>query len=254
MHRFFISPGQIREGRIHIEGTEFRHAVKSLRLRKGEVITIIDGEAEYSARIERVSAGSAEALILGRSGGTRDSSCQVTLCQALIKIPRFEIILEKATELGVACIVPLVTERSVRAAPGSERYERWERILRSAACQCGRVTVPTLLHPVPFSRALESVHASLGLILSPSASLQHISRIVPDGIDSAALFLGPEGGFSDGELRQASGCGLHPISLGRRILRAETAAIASLSVLFHELECGGEPRAAEAPVNPCIPM
>ncbi len=236
MRRFFISPERIREGRVHIEGAEFRHAVKSLRLKAGEMITIIDGQSEYAARLESVSGKSAEALILTRGAGDREPSCEIILCQALIKGPRFEIILEKATELGATRIIPLMTARSITGGPGKERHDRWERILQSAACQCGRVTVPTLAYPLSFSKALDACHTSLGLIFSPSAPLVPLSRVVPAALSSAALFLGPEGGFSPGELQDARERGLHQVSLGKRILRAETAAIASLAIVLHELE------------------
>jgi 16S rRNA (uracil1498-N3)-methyltransferase len=242
MGSFYVPPEKIRDNRILIEGQEFRHAVQVMRLREGDRVRIIDGTGrEYGARIESITGRTAFALIEEACTNTSESSFSLTLYQSMIKIPRFEFILEKATELGVTGIVPLLTSRSsVKCEhPGDERTKRWKKILQSAACQCGRVIIPELSSPSPFAHALACRKGDLAILCCPEASGSSLKALAQEtgNIKGIDLFLGPEGGFSDHELNLARSQGIHVLSLGARILRSETAAVVSIALVLHEFEC-----------------
>jgi 16S rRNA (uracil1498-N3)-methyltransferase len=240
MTRIFVSPEKIDKDLIVIDGDEFIHLVHVLRSRAGDIIWVIDGTGrEYRAQIHSIDHKRCAALILEAFSGTRESPLFVTLYQALIKIPRFEVILEKATEMGVARIVPM---RCLQGPAGNEvaspcRIKRWKRIIQGAACQSRRTRVPELHSPLSFRDALKETHGITSLICTPDAPLDSLKRALSSSNGSLLnVFLGPEGGFADEELAIAVSLGAFPVSLGRRILRAETAALAALARIFHELE------------------
>jgi len=241
MIRFFVPPERIHDGRIVIEGREFVHAVKVLRHRAGDTVVVMDGTSrEYSARIETVSDSQCIAVILDEKTIDTEVPVPVTLCQALIKPSRFEVVLEKATELGVSLIVPILCEycshRDNNFSPS--RRARWSAILKSAACQSGRTVVPDLREPVPFTSVVESLSSSKTILFSPTIDASTVRKELRDAnnIKSCALFLGPEGGFSPDEITLARSRGIAIVSMGKRILRAETAAIAALALVIAALE------------------
>ncbi|MGV8119580.1 MAG: 16S rRNA (uracil(1498)-N(3))-methyltransferase [Candidatus Xenobiia bacterium LiM19] len=243
MIRFFVPPEKIHDGRIVIEGQEFAHAVQVLRHRTGDTVLVMDGTSrEYSARIETVSEKQCIAVILDEKAIETEVPVHITLCQALIKPSRFEVILEKATELGVSSIVPILCEycshRDREFSPS--RRTRWNAILKSAACQSGRAVVPDLREPVTFASAVESLSASRIILFSPIPAASTVRKEFHDvrSIKSCILFLGPEGGFSPDEVALAQSRGIAIVSMGKRILRAETAAIAALALVAEAVEEG----------------
>jgi 16S rRNA (uracil1498-N3)-methyltransferase len=241
MVRFFVPPERICEGRITIEGQELIHAAQVMRRRKGDVVTVMDGASkEYTARIVSIDDRKCIAEILDERAADTEVPVHITLCQAMIKPARFEVVLEKATELGASSIVPIISEYCSHREKelSSSRRARWCAILKSAACQSGRAVVPDLREPMTFASAIESFSGSKILLFSPS----HDSVTVAKGLEdvrlagSCSLFLGPEGGFSPDEIALARSRGIPLISLGKRILRAETAAIAALALAVAAIE------------------
>ncbi len=241
MIRFFVPPERILDGRIVLEGQECIHAAQVLRHKVGDTVTVIDGTSrEYTARILSLNRKQCIAVILDEKIVDREVPVHITLCQALIKPARFEVVLEKATELGVSSIVPILSEYCSHREKelSTSRRTRWEAILKSAACQSGRAVVPELKDSVSFTSAIESISTSKALLFSPSHGAVTVRRELGDvrNIKSCTLFLGPEGGFSPGETALAQSRGIPIVSMGKRVLRAETAAIVALALVVAVVE------------------
>lgn len=247
-HRFFVPPEWIRESRVTLSG-EVGHQVRNvLRLRPGDRIVVLDDtgwecEVELTHLDREIVAGQVTAE--RQAGG--EPRTRIVLCQAALKARRFEFVLQKATELGIAEFVPLVCERSVvgDVSEIDARQERWRRIIREAAEQSRRGRLPVLRPTAMFTLACqEAIDAgALTLILSehqPELTLkQALERSAADGraqIAAVSLFVGPEGGFSTEEVYLAAQYGAQPVSLGPRILRAETAALAATAGILYALE------------------
>ncbi len=238
MSRFYISPGSVAKDRVVVRGKELHHAKDVMRLKEGDAITVFDGTGkEYSGMIERVRKDELTAKILKVSHAGPER-CMLTLIQAVPKSDRMDLIVEKATELGAARIIPVVTARTiVRPAGRTPKLERWRKIAVVAAKQCGRITVPEISSVIDFEDSLSYIRDH-GISLMPC--LHERNRTLKEVLrgktaDSAAVFIGPEGDFTASEVKDAVGAGAIPVFLGREVLRSETAAITVLSILNYEL-------------------
>ncbi|MDQ7822027.1 MAG: RsmE family RNA methyltransferase [Candidatus Eremiobacteraeota bacterium] len=236
MPRFYVPPDRVSGGSLSLEGAEWKHARQVLRLRRGDRFTAIDGTSrEYLAELHTVEVSRGTARILEVREVSREPSIRVTLYQALIKAPRLEYVVEKATEIGVAAIIPLITARSAPLQWGHARETRWNSIVRSASCQSGRTIFPGLSAPVSLGDALSRAAGGTMLFFSPDegtgAAMRSMDSI-PEGSDYH-VFIGPEGGFSGTEWRAALERGALEITLGSRVLRAETAALVCCSLLIY---------------------
>ena len=233
---FFIPSARVRDGMITITDPLLGHLRKSLRVAAGEELYVGDGEGRrYRIRLMTVTGREIQGRILDESAAPAHRHPSVVLGQAVLKGDRMDWVIQKSTELGVAAIVPLVSARVI-ARPRRERVavqqERWQRIALEAAQQAERWDVPVIHAP----EAVETwwaraAHARLMLVERVEAqSLSSIS--LPDSQEAAiTLCIGPEGGWTDGEKHAGREHGFLPIALGQRILRAETAAIAALTVV-----------------------
>lgn len=243
--RFYVPPGSLRRGQVEL-GREYAHRLgRVLRLRRGDAVILFDGSGrEWLARIADIAPQGVRCVVEGQRPGTAEPAVAVTLYQSLIKAPRLEWVLEKGCELGVSALVPVVSARAVVAtAAGSGRLERWQRIVIEAAEQCGRCRVPEVTAPVSFTEACRQAR---GLLLLPWEGeetlhlgdvLHHLAqRMSPGESLVVSLFIGPEGGFTPEEVALARQRGAHIVSLGRRILRSETAALVALALVMAELE------------------
>jgi 16S rRNA (uracil1498-N3)-methyltransferase len=186
-----------------------------------------------------LTATAAQGVLLASREGASEPSVRLVLYQALIKGQRFDWVLEKGMELGVAGFVPIVSSRSlVRPAEASSaRLERWRRVVVEAAEQSGRCRLPEISPPLPFDEACAS---AAGVRILPwegerEASLGDLLAAQQQAVPVVSLFIGPEGGFPLEEVRLARRLGVRTVSLGRRILRAETAAIVAAALVLHEL-------------------
>ena len=244
MHTFYVSPSQICNDVATITGSEHHHLRNVLRTRPGETVRIIDGEGNvYTAQILETHGAqiSSEARILSHEVHSVVSP-KLTLFQGLPKNDKMELILQKTTELGVTQIIPLHSEYALQK-PSRNRYTRWHRVLISATKQSERAWLPELCNARAFEAALAQLNRfSRCLILNPyrdqGVQVQHIQTVLRETPrpTSIALFVGPEGGFSDPEVTRAveNGCSL--VTLGRNILRTETAAIAAIAVAAYEYQ------------------
>ncbi len=207
------------------------HVVNVLRCRPGERLELFDGAGNaWLGELRKTSP--ATVLIertLERSGV--ESECEIILYQAMPKRDRFEWLLEKATELGVARIVPIETHRSVVRIPPdrvARKVNRWEKIVAGAARQSQRVVVPEIAEPQSMQQALQEADTSVQLFLHPDAG-SRIRDIVEDA-SSVAIWVGPEGGFTEDEVALLSSAGTS-VSVGPRILRSETAGVVSVALV-----------------------
>jgi 16S rRNA (uracil1498-N3)-methyltransferase len=221
MLRLYV-PGTIpADGRLRITGNELRH-LRTLRLRPGAHVRVLDDTgAEHDVVVERIEARAAEARIVATARPERESSLDLTLAPALLKGPKMDLVVEKATELGVRRIVPVVTQRSVGRG---EHLARWRRIALAAAKQSGRVRLPEIETPVPLDDLLARPWPGLRLVPWEDESTHRFGDL-PAEAAAVVVVVGPEGGLEAGEVARARAHGFTPVSLGPRILRAETAAI-----------------------------
>jgi len=210
-----------------------------LRLRPGDRVLLLDGQGgEAEVELTTFGKGRVAGVVMARRGAPPPPVPAVTLYQAVLKGDHFAWVLQKATELGVATIVPMVTERTVvplaeAAEPG--KGARWARIVREAAEQSRRGTLPTLALPLRWADACRQLAAAEGAVLLPweeATAPLGPALAAARAAAQVAVAIGPEGGFSRAEKDQAHALGLHSVSLGPRILRAETAALAVCTLLL----------------------
>jgi len=221
--------------RLTIEGSAGNHVARVLRLRVGESVTLFNGQGgEYAASIEEIRRDTVMVTVQERRALERESPCQIVLAQGISRGERMDWVVQKATELGVARIAPLFTERSVvhlDDKQAARKVQHWRAIAIAACEQSGRNRVPEIAQPVGLYDLLEQASAPRGaaLLLSPGAALR-IADIAPDEAGVTVL-IGPEGGLADLEQETAVKSGFTPVRLGPRVLRTETAAVCALTLL-----------------------
>ncbi|MEM1402058.1 MAG: 16S rRNA (uracil(1498)-N(3))-methyltransferase [Pseudomonadota bacterium] len=218
---------------ITLESEPSRHIAKSLRMRVGDSLCLFDGTGrEVTAEIAAIEKNSVHVSHAGALAVSRESRLNVTLLISLSRGDRMDTVVQKATELGVNRIVPLISERTgVRLDENrlARKRDHWEKIAISACEQCGRNTLPIIEATIPFDDALTlfESNSSLKLALYPTAS----AASLPEECDDVTLLIGPEGGFSDRELNAAVASGFEAFLLGPRVLRTETAPLAAIAVM-----------------------
>lgn len=237
--RFFVSRNAVRGAILTIDNAATLHHIQDvLRLGVGDRILCCDGAgAEYVGTITRAHRRGLTVAVERRREATSGSGLTLWLAQGLPKAERFEWIVQKATELGVARLSPLLTRHSVirlGAEQGRAKHARWERIAREAARQCRRPTVPVIDPPQSFESFIR-IQARVELVLMPTLAVTAIplSEALKEsrGVREALVLIGPEGDFSREEVALAQHHGARPVSLGGLTLRTETAAIAMLAIL-----------------------
>jgi 16S rRNA (uracil1498-N3)-methyltransferase len=210
------------------------HVARVLRMREGAPLIVFDGMGgEYQAEITRVEGDAVSTKLMHHTPGTAESPLKVTLVQGVSRSERMDWTLQKATELGVTSIAPVLSARSVvrlDEKQAAKKQAHWQAIVIGACEQCGRTRVPHVATPVPLRNYFTNVKKEgLRLVLSPSApgSLAGLASL-PNKVE---LLIGPEGGLDDDELNAARTAAFTPVRLGPRVLRTETAAVVALSVL-----------------------
>jgi len=241
MPRFFVKPENILSDSIIIDGDDVKHIKNVLRLRCNDIITLCDGMGtDFTARIEKFESNLIYADIIDRRKNTTEPPIEVTLFQGVPKSDKMDLIVQKSVELGVTRIVPVITDRTVvvfRTEKDKEsKAARWQRIAMEAAKQSNRGIIPIVDLPLNFKKALEySKKVQLGIIPYEKENEKSLKRVLKgSGAKSIAVFIGPEGGFSQDEVDEAVSAGIISVTLGPRILRTETAGIAVLSAVMYE--------------------
>jgi 16S rRNA (uracil1498-N3)-methyltransferase len=236
MHRLFLAEAQKGGAELEIEGREAHHALHVLRVRRGEEIVVLDGAGGEHVCEVRETARHSLALRVKATKKSDRAPYEVTLFQALPKGKAFETILQKATELGVYRILPLMTERVVARA---EKIEKWQWVMIDAMKQCGNPWMPLLEPAQKFDDATKWVKDfDLSLVGSLHEGRRH-PREWFEGkeVRTVAVWIGPEGDFTPLEIEILVNAGVKPMSLGRLVLRSDTAAICSLAIINYEFEC-----------------
>ena len=227
----FYCPKAPVDGRAWLEGDEARHLIRVRRVAVGECVELFDGRGSaYRAEVVTLGRDRVELEVVGPAEANRAANCSLTLVTAVPKGERFDWLVEKATELGVARLIPLVTERSV-VDPRSAKIDRLRRVIVEAAKQCRRDRLMELDPPTSWASAVGSTRDTIRLIAHPGGRGIADSGFRPRG-QSVVLAIGPEGGFTEDEVERAIGKGWRSVGLGRTVLRVETAALAGCSILL----------------------
>jgi 16S rRNA (uracil1498-N3)-methyltransferase len=245
-HRFFVQPDQIAGQRVTLANEQARQIASVLRLRERDQIAVLDNSGwQYDVRLERVTTDYVTGAIVARSRAEREPAARLTLYQAMLKKDNFEWVLQKGTEIGVARFVPLITERSVVRQKDlkAAKAQRWQRIISEAAEQSGRGFLPELAAPMELDEALAAARefdsALMPWVQERESGLVNQVKDLPETQEKVgpriALFIGPEGGFSEEETARAQKAGVQPVSLGPRILRSETAAVVAAALTLSAL-------------------
>jgi len=243
MPRFYIQPPSWNPDQLALDAGETRHALDVLRMKAGDRATVFNGQgAEATVELATVEKGK---IALKKISAAKSSplACQITLGQAIPKGKNMDLIVEKATELGAAAIVPLLSERTVVRCDVDEivaKRDKWQRVAIEAAKQCGQNWLPTVAKPQTPKEFFQSGEKfDLLLIASLQPDSRHIKQVLAEAAlkrpTRVLILVGPEGDFTPAEVNLAKNAGCRPITLGPIILRSETAAIYCLSVLSHEL-------------------
>lgn len=246
MQHFFVPTSQVGETQIIITGSDVNHMKNVLRMGAGEELTVSAGNnCRYLCQVKEYTGDGKQAVlsITKRQDNDSELPSRLYLFQALPKQDKMEFIVQKAVELGAYQIIPVAAKRCVvklDEKKAKKKTGRWQEIARSAAKQSGRGLVPEVKDVLGWSAALKAA-AELDVLLIPyelakgMAGTKEILRNIRPG-QSVGIFIGPEGGFEKTEIAEAMAAGAEPITLGRRILRTETAGITALSLLMFQLE------------------
>ena len=245
MYQFFVEPSQINDNTVMIMGEDVNHIRNVLRMKVGEELSVSNGQdgREYRCGIERFENDRVVCTLRFVKEDGVELSSRIHLFQGLPKADKLEFIIQKAVELGVYEIVPVTTHRSVvklDAKKAAQKTARWQSIAEAAAKQSKRGILPLVSEPVSFAQALEQA-ASMEVKLIPyelAGDMDRTKKLVeslPENTD-IAVFIGPEGGFEESEIKAAKEAGFTPITLGKRILRTETAGLVVLAWIMYQLE------------------
>ena len=235
--RFYIDKKQIQNGMAKITGQEARHLIKVNRVSSGDKVTLVDGQGHaYSTRIMQISQEEVIANILNTAIVQEMPFAHITLAQGMLKDKKMDGIVRHMTELGIHRWIPFFAERSV-PRPNQKRLasrmDRWERIAQEALKQCGSTTLPELSSPLPFQEVMEistSYDVKISFYEKATRPLNNL-KAVTESPKKIIILIGPEGGFSHEEMTLAAENGFSLYTMGPRILRAETAALAACSLI-----------------------
>jgi len=240
VHRFFLPEDCVASDAVSIPAGLAHRLLRVLRLGPGDHILVLDNSGwEYDVELRSAGSGKLDGVVSGKSRAAGEPRTTITLYQALLKGQSMERVFQKCTEVGVTSFVPVICERCVVGAPTSARLSRWGTIVQEAAQQSRRGKLPLLSDAVSFPTACATA-TGVGLLPWEGETDRGIGDVLGEalgGDDSpeVSIFVGPEGGFSADEVEHARRAGIGPVSLGRRILRAETAGLVAATAVLYEL-------------------
>lgn len=240
--RFYIQKKQIKFPGAVLTGSEHHHLSRVVRKKQGDKVSLFTEKGEnFTARIDKIEK-SQTILTIIETGHQKESGMKITLAPSLVKSKALELILQKSTELGVSCFVPVVAERSIVKISDKieKKITRWHRIVLSASKQCGRPSPPFIEKPLPLKKFLDIEKAHVKIFLDEKGG-ECLRDFICDFHDnhprkfplSVIILLGPEGGWTEKEKQDIVHHGYQAVSLGRNILRAETAAISCVAIISH---------------------
>lgn len=232
LRRFYASGGNFKDETITLDFEQTRHLRDVLRLRESEKVRVFDGEGnEFSCQIEKIGKKETSLKIIEKTSPTApESDLDLTLAVALLKGEKFDLVIQKAVELGTTKLVPLNTKRAdVKIKDDEKKLERWRKIVVDAAKQCGRARLMEIVAPLDFEKFIETEDGTR--ILFAERSGESFSTI--ESTKKMIAVIGSEGGWEESEIEAARRNGFQIITLNGRILRAETAAISIAAILQH---------------------
>ena len=233
--RFFVEGNYATGETLDLSGGDAHKIVDVLRKRTGDAIEIVDSSAQRFAATLQIEGRSVRARLGEPYAPAEKQRPEITVAQGLPKGQKMDFVVEKLTELGVAAVIPIYSERTIVSDAGSTKLDRWRRLAKTAAAQCGRDRIPEIAEPQRFEALLESFFG-FDTVLFPweLAEQGSLKDALPGMLENARrvlVVIGPEGGFSHAEAEAAQHAGARLISLGSRILRTETAALVTVAVL-----------------------
>lgn len=242
MPKFFITEYELKIGNTaYITGDDAKHIKKSLRMKPEERLVVCDGKGnDFLARINKLENDAVLIDLVSENSINGEPAIRVNLFTALTKGEGFEYALQKCVEAGVYSIKPMNTERTIVRIPDSKidkKYERWNRISSEAAKQSGRSLIPQVSYPTEFSEAIKSINTDdMSMICYVGEGSLSIRGLLQDNGEARNInvFIGPEGGFSEKEWKMAVDSGIKSVTLGKRILKAETAGVFVLAATMYE--------------------
>lgn len=246
MTYFFVSPEQIKGRKVTLTGPDVVHITRVLRFQAGDALTVLDGQGRgYRVRLSKMDPRQVEGVIEEEFFVAAEAPVHITLVQGMPKGEKMELIIQKCTELGVQEIIPLKAERSLVKLSGEklqQRLLRWQRIAMEAAKQCRRGKVPRVGRPMSLEEVVSVIPPGASGLMTweeeREASFKSILKELKG--EKVFLFIGPEGGFTPKEVTLAKKHNVATVSLGKRILRTETAALAAVTMILYELgDLGG---------------
>ena len=233
MRRFYAPKENFSDGRIYIAADETRHLRDVLRLQTGDKIAVFDGEGnEFLAKIETIKKSGVELKIIQTlAPSSAESPLHLTLAAAMLKGEKFDLVVQKAVEIGVTRLVPLHTARcDVNIKGADKRVDRWRKIVIDAAKQSGRARLMSIDVPVEFAEFVHSETSDEIIVFTERGGESFLKL---NEVNKITAVIGPEGGWDDSEIELVKTSGVKLITLGGRILRAETAAISIAAILQH---------------------
>lgn len=235
MANFFVERDEFWKDPIIIEGDEANHMIKVLRMKEGDSLTLFDGDGNCAdGEIEKIEGKTVFVKARGRYASESEPALKITLFQGIPKNPKMDLIIQKATELGVTRIVPVNTKRIVAKIDKDAKIERLQRIAFEAAKQCGRAFVPAVEAPVSFDKAIEMMQELDAAIIPYECEKDgRLADCIPNKIGSLGIIIGPEGGFEEAEVEKAEKAGVRRVTLGKRILRTETAGLIASALCLY---------------------
>ncbi|HDP98912.1 MAG TPA: 16S rRNA (uracil(1498)-N(3))-methyltransferase [bacterium] len=239
IENFYTASENIRGNQLEIRGDEFQHLVRVLRKKVRDIINVVDGEGNlYTVLLTEIKKNHATGEIQKKTRFLGESTFELILAQPILRGNRFDLVIEKGTELGVNSFIPLKCEHAIIETSAARR-QRWQKIAIAAMKQSGRSKLPEIQNPQTIKQVVTSAGLFYaGLIAHPSASGQMLSELLFDikkknpMTKKALIIIGPEGGFSDQEVELALEHGFKPFSLGPRRLRSETAGIVAAAIIM----------------------
>ena len=241
MPKFFVRKESINDHTITLEGENAKHIGSVLRSKTGDIITVCDGDGrDYECEITEITKKAVIAKITDIFTNDNEPDIKLTLYQALPKADKMELVIQKCIEIGVDRIVPVKTEHAVVKIEGKEekKLQRWNKIAEAAAKQCGRGKIPVVDRVMTFKEAINEAISLDSAIIPYEKERKNSLKTFAKGFKgkSIGIFIGPEGGFSNDEIDFAISNGVKSVTLGKRILRTETAGLVTSVILLYELE------------------
>ena len=239
MFRYFCADGNIKNGGVTVEGSDAKHLKTILRAQPGDKISVVTQSKEYIAEIMEVNTGNINCTLVEEIPTNNETKINITLCQGIPKQTKMELIIQQNVELGVKRFIPLLTERTVVKLNEKEReqkkLDRWQKIAKESAKQSKRNIIPSLEPIMTVQELIEKIKNEDAVILVPYEleDVKLLKDVLCEPKNNYYIVIGPEGGFDIKEIKMLQEIGAHIVTLGKRILRTETAGVVTAAIVMY---------------------